>query len=67
MFGKKFVYLVKLKVMEKLNLIELNNLYYCVGKVKSLDGVKMISDEECEKLLEKIIKMIDKRGKEIGR
>ena len=53
--------------MEKLNLIELNNLYYCVGKVKSLDGVKMISDEECEKLLEKLIKIIDKRGKEIGR
>lgn len=53
--------------MEKMNLIELNLLYYCVRKVQNIEEVKMISDEECEKLLEKIIKMMDERGRKVGR
>ena len=67
MFGKKFVYLVKLKIMEKLNLIELNLLYYCVGKVRNIEEVKMISDEECDGLIRKLWDMIEEKGKEIGR
>lgn len=53
--------------MEKLNLIELNLLYYCVGKVRNIEEVKMISDEECEGLIRKLWDMIEEKGKDIGR
>jgi len=45
----------------KLDLKDLNDLYYCVGKVKSIDDVKMIENEICEKLLEKLIELINKK------
>ena len=43
-----------------LSLSDLNDLYYCVGKVKSIDDVKMIENERCEELLEKLIELINK-------
>ena len=44
-----------------LSLSDLNDLYYCVGKVKSIDSVKMIENERCEELLEKLIELINKK------
>jgi hypothetical protein len=45
-----------------LSLKELNDLYYCVGKMRWYnEGSKMISNEECELLLDKLRNEIDKR------
>jgi hypothetical protein len=37
-----------------LSIKELNDLYYCVGMMRISDKVKMISDDELEKLSDKI-------------
>ena len=37
-----------------LSLKELNDLYYCIGMMRNSDKVKMISNEELEKLSDKI-------------
>ena len=37
-----------------LSIKELNDLYYCIGMMRISDKVKMISDEELEKLSDKI-------------
>ena len=37
-----------------LSIKELNDLYYCVGMMRLSDKVKMISNEELEKLSDKI-------------
>jgi hypothetical protein len=37
-----------------LSIKELNDLYYCVGMMRISDKVKMISDDEVNKLSEKI-------------
>jgi hypothetical protein len=48
-----------------LSLKELNDLYYCVGKMRWYsEGSKMISNEECELLLDKLRNEIDKIVKE---
>jgi len=47
-----------------LSLKELNDLYYCVGKVSMYEGFKFMSTEECELLLDKLNDEIIKRIKE---
>jgi hypothetical protein len=48
-----------------LSLKELNDLYYCVGKMRWYsEGSKMISNEECELLLDKLRDEINKVVKE---
>jgi ubiquitin C-terminal hydrolase len=48
-----------------LSLKELNDLYYCVGKIRLYsEGSKMISNEECELLLDKLRDEINKVVKE---
>jgi len=37
-----------------LSIKELNDLYYCVGKVRFIEGVKMISNEVLDELGEKL-------------
>ena len=37
-----------------LSIKELNDLYYCVGMMRIRENVKMISNEELEKLSDKI-------------
>ena len=37
-----------------LSIKELNDLYYCIGMMRNSDKVKMISNEELEKLSDKI-------------
>ncbi len=50
----KCVYLYKLLIMN-LSIKELNDLYYCVGMMRISDKeVKMVSNEELEKLSDKI-------------
>jgi hypothetical protein len=45
--------------MEKFNLIELNELYYCVGRVRNDEGMKLVEDKSLDVLLEKLMKMIE--------
>lgn len=44
----------------ELSIKELNDLYYCVGKVRMYEGVKMISNEELDELSDKIMNEIKK-------
>jgi hypothetical protein len=37
-----------------LSIKELNDLFYCVGKVRMYEGVKFMSNEELDKLSDKI-------------
>ena len=49
--------------MIEFSLKELNDLYYCVGKVRSLE-FKMIEDKELDELFEKIDNEIERINKE---
>lgn len=51
------LYLLKLKVMN-LSIKELNDLFYCVGKVRMDEGVKFMSNEELDELSDRIWEMI---------
>ena len=44
--------------MDKFSLVDLNDLYYCVGKVFGLEGLKMIEDKRCMELLDKLNSLI---------
>jgi len=58
-----YIYLIKLKRMN-LSIKELNDLYYCVGMMRIRENVKMISNEELEKLSDKIWFELVERNKE---
>jgi hypothetical protein len=47
-----------------LSIKELNDLYYCVGKVRMYEGVKFMSNEELDELSDKIWKEIVKVNSE---
>jgi hypothetical protein len=47
-----------------LSIKELNDLYYCVGMMRIRENVKMISNEELEKLSDKIWFELVERNKE---
>jgi hypothetical protein len=47
-----------------LSIKELNDLYYCVGKVRMYEGVKFMSNEELDELSDKIWKEIVKVNNE---
>jgi len=49
----KLLYLLKLKVMN-LSIKELNDLYYCVGRVRMDEGVKFMSNKELDRLSDRI-------------
>ena len=49
-----------------LSIKELNDLYYCVSRVRLIMDVKLISNEECDKLLDKIrVELIEDEKLEI--
>ena len=51
----------------KLSIKELNDLYYCVGRVRMDEGVKFMSNEELDRLSDRIwdeiVKLNEVEGK----
>jgi hypothetical protein len=47
-----------------LSIKELNDLYYCVGKVRMYEGVKFMSNEELDRLSDRIWDEIEKINNE---